>query len=1004
MKQFTLFLLLVLVAGLLFSGCDFIDNVTGAGKDKSKYSEVPDGYKKPKDVALEDITDFKTLKDGEQVIKKGNQEMYVYTKSDMKAKKKLPEQITGAGEIDVKLKPGEVPPEDFIYNGAQEPEQCYFKITSTTPILEINPFEDSKEWWYNGTGWHNETVESNCMLEVKGDEVCFAEERKLSWSIGGIEQDCINYPPQLKEQLVLTMDADEIGFSWRLQERNIRIINQVGEQKVITSFFNEYDPTITTTFSATACTSDECSQTYRYNNTGIALDFEYPAGATARFRFNKDSSTLDETEQSYEANTNLADYVSAGGIDYSGGFDFETSNSDYISVNVSSKDILNNTGDWSVGVWVNVEQYYADGNTRRAYTFHYGTPGTGHRVTFYNSPTGRIGSNGRDADANIITILDVNGYSVDTWYHILSTYEVGVGYKGYIDGSHLGTSGEDAAAFSSYPLIIGAYASTGEWMDGEIDDLVIWNGTTLSQSDATSIANQERYLEGNYTQNFTFANTNNRANLDFNCTSLEANVECWGMVSGNDTWFETGSTGIILSSGTNRNVTIKLNTTNSSKTPILNNITLTTSLSGTPSCTKTGSSFTCLGAIDDATDLASITNVTTYNSRWVPNTTGYNPVFYMPFDESLESMGWGGITGASASSGISFINSTTLCKNSPCINDSTKYDHINYSDDSDYHFVTDRVNYSMMVFFTRIESGDYQRVMQIYEGGDTLGTMWPIGNTGRLQMYERDGGNDRDSLDTPDTYGWDNPGHFYTVAKVMDAQSGDFYIDGTDVSQTAATTDWGFPTNRVGLIVGNRHDLSTQYALSGTIDEFAAFRYLLSKTEMADINESGIMDHEGIIAYDSYTATGNSLNITALNIGGTGGSFYYRIDRSTDDSSWTNGTWANTTQNNYIDGVSFSYLRLNLMFNKTSWEYPTFTNITFVAYTAAVVGDSCDFSSTCGPVDCSELCTISAQGVCTDSITLLFYNPGVTTINTFINVSNALFTDTCAISGSGGIV
>ena len=73
---------------------------------------------------------------------------------------------------------------------------------------------------------------------------------------------------------------------------------------------------------------------------------------------------------------------------------------------------------------------------------------------------------------------------------------------------------------------------------------------------------------GNMSVNFTYQYPNALANISFACKDNDTQATCCALISGNATCFGSGSLNINLSNATNRTVTLVLNTTNVSKTPI----------------------------------------------------------------------------------------------------------------------------------------------------------------------------------------------------------------------------------------------------------------------------------------------------------------------------------------------------------------------------------------------------------------------------------------------------
>ena len=205
------FFIVICCSLLVLTGCE--DDVSTGAKDKddvltvAKYNKVPEGYKLPKDVMLKEVTDFKTLKDGEKVVKKGSKEMYVYPKQKSSKPKEK---------------------EQMFVTGATIEEECYFKITSSTPILEVGDFTITKEWEYKATGWNYENITSNCKLHILNNKkIFFYEGNNIHW---------IEYPYQL-----VYWNETIDGFNITM-DKNIRNLTIMNDYFVQVSFYGDYDP------------------------------------------------------------------------------------------------------------------------------------------------------------------------------------------------------------------------------------------------------------------------------------------------------------------------------------------------------------------------------------------------------------------------------------------------------------------------------------------------------------------------------------------------------------------------------------------------------------------------------------------------------------------------------------------------------------------------------------------------------------------------------------------
>lgn len=329
-------------------------------------------------------------------------------------------------------------------------------------------------------------------------------------------------------------------------------------------------------------------------------------------------------------------------------------------------------------------------------------------------------------------------------------------------------------------------------------------------------------------------------------------------------------------------------------------------------------------------------NVTQFCDYLIPNATGYNPILYYPFDlECNSSLGWGDV-GDITNFSAGVYPCTTNCFKGMCLcDDSGTNGYAKIPDDEDYHVNNQHKDATFMLWFANNASINYGRVFQTYEGNSTANN-FPVNHPNtRIQGIQYRGGSESGMAKTAQNYSgsYQVLNIFFLNGSSIDSEAYVSVNGQQEYYETDSGDGWGMSTDFQGIALFNRMNLAS--GAKGSIDEFAIFAYKITNfTETQDVYDNGILDDSGEIAFEpEYVGTHDSLNTTIFNVtGGADFFFSYRLDTSSDNTTYVNGTWKNSTMDNYVDNSTFDYIRTVLYFSKTGWDYPTFDKIEFSVY------------------------------------------------------------------------
>lgn len=442
-----------------------------------------------------------------------------------------------------------------------------FNITSTADIHEVGDIAETREWEYkNIRKLEIETVKSNYSMFLHDENTLCTNNpiiKKIesnSWKPRQYEYSCIYYPPSINRSKIYIINSKEYK------------INITGN----------YDPVIVSVFTSNECDSNTCNNV-AFNGRAIQL----MGNETVNFLVPFEGGVYDVGQYDY----NLTGY-SSGFVD-----GYDTGTKAYDAKKTSSSNIVVkddfNFNNRNI-TFLNKFNFTDSGDSRFEMIFvGDGTDNQDIRngfdsLKFDDSSSMRLGY----ADSSSVNGEVTSSFVLGTggWYNLgwssLCRDGAATGDLYYYKGIGNNSWNSDLIGLNCDDF--GGY--TGEWyllsrpdgndaFDGGIQFMQLLD-TYVNDDTYVSCSNSKYgcFLEqrGNITINFTIGSTNNRANLSFTCFGADdPQADCWASIDGN-TWYDTNQTDITLTSGTNRNVTVIINSTNHTKTPLLNEIRLET--------------------------------------------------------------------------------------------------------------------------------------------------------------------------------------------------------------------------------------------------------------------------------------------------------------------------------------------------------------------------------------------------------------------------------------------
>jgi hypothetical protein len=175
--------------------------------------------------------------------------------------------------------------------------------------------------------------------------------------------------------------------------------------------------------------------------------------------------------------------------------DFESGNSEYLSITDASQTGLDITGSFSVSVWLKLESQpsngfygiiakHSGGGSNRAYAMSYRDNG-GTKSIYLD-----LSDNGTGSSAYEITISA--GLPTGSWAHVVLTYTSGTGaMELFVDAVSEGTNTHSITSIAnrSDPFVLGALESASTaYFDGLMDEVAIWS-KVLTQGEIFDLYN-----------------------------------------------------------------------------------------------------------------------------------------------------------------------------------------------------------------------------------------------------------------------------------------------------------------------------------------------------------------------------------------------------------------------------------------------------------------------------------------------------------------------------------
>ena len=210
----------------------------------------------------------------------------------------------------------------------------------------------------------------------------------------------------------------------------------------------------------------------------------YPQSANIQGHWTMDESSGNAVDSSGNANTLTDTNTVAASTDKqegTGSRDFEAANSEFFTITDGAQTGLDITSDMTIALWVKVEsapalnssyhfvdKFWGAGN-QRAYAFTYRNAGGTFQLQLDQS------SNGTASNTEAVN----QTLTVGTWYHLAVVYTAAGGTVDFYVNA-VATGGQQSGAPTSIhnsteSFKLGTAAAGGNYMDGLMDDVLIWN-------------------------------------------------------------------------------------------------------------------------------------------------------------------------------------------------------------------------------------------------------------------------------------------------------------------------------------------------------------------------------------------------------------------------------------------------------------------------------------------------------------------------------------------------
>lgn len=158
--------------------------------------------------------------------------------------------------------------------------------------------------------------------------------------------------------------------------------------------------------------------------------------------------------------------------------DFETDNSEKLTLADASQIGLEPSGSYSISLWVNPETLPSSGNLRILLgKFNGATTGSYGVSLFNNSGTTVIDFDSRQSSSEAAELVGNTSLSTSTWYHVVcvfnSTVNMSIFINGVLDATQ--TTTRTAPANTALDFTIGADSAGGRYHDGLIDEVAFYS-------------------------------------------------------------------------------------------------------------------------------------------------------------------------------------------------------------------------------------------------------------------------------------------------------------------------------------------------------------------------------------------------------------------------------------------------------------------------------------------------------------------------------------------------
>jgi hypothetical protein len=534
-----------------------------------------------------------------------------------------------------------------------------------------------------------------------------------------------------------------------------------------------------------------------------------------------------------------------------------------------------------IGEWVDTKNQFLNG--LGAFSLEYWVS-TADRV---NQPA-RVGIVGQNdtieygfIDANTIQIWTPGGGSLNTtdsfpdneWHHI-ATIASGTDIRNYFDGVLVGTGGSATTSYgtSAYNVHIGGggvFDITGNWFNGNIDEVAIFNKAIPADRIA------EHYAAGK--QGGTLIQTI-KPPLPVQVTDVNAafKVVVVAFSEGLDKASAETAQNYVFSPGNIAASTAVLDATGT-------NVTLTTSGALTPSVENT----LTLSGIKDQTGNATIVAGTTVKFTFTPVTYGDNilfdkPLAYFRFEETSGSVakngGTSGVdgeyyTGDEATPGAGGLPSSPKGDPGPrppafvgfdASNHSATFDGVGEWVDAKKQYLNGLGAFSLEYWVSPADRANQPTRVGIVGQNDTV--EYGFIDNATIQIWTPGGGSLNSAYSFPDNE-WH---HVATIASGKDIRN---YYDGKLVaSGGSATPNYGTSAYNVHIGGGGVFDITGNW-FNGHIDEVAIFDKAIPADRIAAHfkagKEGGVILTSGAVTVPGGVVPGNNINLAFSRNGNT---------------------------------------------------------------------------------------------------------------------------------------